>query len=298
MSAQTDARHGVLAAISAYVAWGTFPLFFRTLQGIDALEILSHRVIWACIAISVILVYRRRFVFAIEALRSRKTLSIFFLSGAAIAVNWCIFIYAVNSNQALEASLGYFIMPFVAIIFGRLFFGEKLKPIQALSVVIAGLGVGYMVAGLGKFPWISLGLAISFGLYGALRKFSKQGAMSGFFGETLLLVPLALGYAVFALQHNSGGFAASIETTALLILCGPITALPMVMFAVGANRVRLSTLGLLQYINPTCQFATAVLIFNEPFTTGHLITFGSIWLALALYSWSSLKTSKELAPTR
>lgn len=276
---------GVLNALGCFTLWGLFPLYFKALSRVPALEVLAHRVLGSAILLLLLLVIqgRRRELFS--AFRNRRRLGFYLLTTLLISANWLLYIWAVQQGRILEASLGYYINPLVNVVLGVLFLHERLRPRQQLAVFIAAAGVLLLVLGYGVFPWISLALALSFGSYGLLRKRAGFDATLGLAVETMLMAPLALLWlAVLALQ-GAGALGTVNERTDLLLLCaGLITVVPLLMFLEAGQRLRLSTVGLIQYLTPTLQFLLAVAVYHEPFSQGHVLTFGCIWLALAIYS--------------
>ena len=277
---------GVGYALGAFGLWGLFPVYFKVVASVPAPEVLAHRIVWSVVFVALLLVLLRQWRAVAGALTHRPTALRLLLSAVLIAVNWLTFIWAVANERVLEASLGYFITPLVSVLLGRVVLGEALARLQWLAVALAGLGVGYMLAGLGKLPWVSLVLAATFGSYGLARKTTAVAAAPGLFVETLLLAPLALGFLVWLGEAGTFG-RVSLEWDLLLAAAGVVTALPLILFAQAAKRLRLASVGLFQYLTPTCQLLLAVFAFGEVFTADHAVTFGCIWVALALYSFSA-----------
>jgi len=289
-----EQRMAVLSAVSAYLLWGAFGLYFKALHDVSPLEVLAHRITWSMVLLAFIIIAMKKVNELLPILRSPKKLSLYALSALLISVNWGIYIYAVTSGQALEGSMGYFIMPLVAVMLGAIFFGERFSKTQAFAIILALGGVVYQVWNFGELPWIALTLAFSFGFYGMLRKKASADSINGLFIETLLLSPLAIGYLLYStIQGDLYFMNGSFNIQVLLLLAGPVTAIPMIMFAYGARKLRYSTVGILQYINPTCQFFIAIFIFMESFETANLITFVFIWLGLLLYSFNSLQQTRQ-----
>lgn len=277
--------------------WGSFGLYFKSLDHVTPLEILSHRIVWSVFLLAGIITFWKKWGEVVPILLSPKKLSIYGLSALLISTNWGIYIYSVVSGQALEGSMGYFIMPLVAVILGAIFFGEKFSKPQVIAIGLALIGVSYQIWSFGKLPWIALSLAISFGFYGMLRKKAVADSVVGLFLETLLMSPIALSCMVYWMTQDSFYFSeAPSHMTVLLILAGPITAIPLIMFAYGARKLRYSTVGLLQYINPTIQFFLAIFIFKEGFDLTNLVTFAFIWAGLMLYSQNTYKQSRQNKP--
>jgi len=286
MRAEALDRRGLVCGVVAFGMWGLVPIYFKAVTHVPALEVLCHRVIWSVVLLALI-VHRRGLWSEVRiALRSGKTLGVLLLTTLLIANNWFIFIWAVNTNRVLDASLGYFINPLVNILLGVVLLRERLSRAATLSVALATLGVTYQVAHGEGVPWIALVLAFSFGLYGLLRKTARVGSVVGLGLETALLAPVALVYLEWLRRHGTGGFGGGDSTTdILLIAAGVVTAIPLIFFTSAARRLPLSTMGFLQYLAPTGQFLLAVLAYGEPLTIDHLITFGCIWLALGVFTW-------------
>ncbi len=278
-----SSRTGALAALGAFLCWGVFGLYFHALGAIPAPEVLAHRILGGALSALLVLTLARRLGEVRAILAERRMVLGLGASALAIAVNWGAFIWSVANGHALEASLGYFLFPLVSVVLARVVLGELLTGRQRAAVLLCALGVGWMILRSENVPWMALTLAVSFGAYGLLRKTIAVPALAGLFVETAWLIPLALAYLAWA----GGGVAPGLGggMLALLALAGPVTAVPLVLFAFGARRLRLSTLGLMMYINPTVQMVVAVLVLGEAFTSVHAVTFAAIWAGLVLYSW-------------
>jgi chloramphenicol-sensitive protein RarD len=281
-------RHGFTHAIGAYLAWGVFPLYFKALRTVAPIEVLAHRVVWSALFLAVLVALRHRGREYLGALRGGR-LPVYLLSTALISGNWLIFIWGVAHGRVLEASLGYFITPIVSVLLGRLFLGEVLRPRQSVAVGLAAAGVLVLVLRLGAVPWPALGLAATFGSYGLVRKKAAIDPLVGLLVETSLVAPLAVLLIAARTVQGTGALGSSPAITALLLLSGVITALPLIWFAHGVRLLRLSTMGLLQYVSPTLQFLLAVVLFHEPFSTAHALAFACIWTALGLYTADTLR---------
>jgi chloramphenicol-sensitive protein RarD len=292
-----ERARGLGAAVAAYLAWGLLPLYFKALQGVPAVEILAHRVVWSVLLLAGLLAWRRDLA-ALRAPFRGGRLPLVAATTALIAGNWLLYIWAVQAGRVLEASLGYFVNPLVNVLLGVLFLGERLNPRQRLAVSVAGVGVLVLVVRSGHVPWIALALATSFGLYGLLRKRAAIPPVGGLFAETALLAPAALLLLGARAAAGDGAFGTSPGRTLLLLAAGPVTALPLVWFTVGVHRLRLSTMGLVQYLAPTGQFLLAVALYREPFGAAHAAAFGCIWGSLAIYSWDALSTARAAASAR
>lgn len=295
MSSNPRAVAGAGYAVGAFGLWGLFPFYFKAVASVPAPEVLAHRILWSVVWVAALLWLLRQWPAVRVALADRRTALRLLLSALLIAVNWLVFIWAVAHDRVLEASLGYFITPLVSVLLGRVVLGEPLTRLQWSAVLLAAIGVGYMLAGLGKLPWVSLALAATFGSYGLARKTTAVGAAPGLFVETLLLAPVAVGFLLWLGTDGTFGTAGT-ELDLLLAAAGFVTAAPLILFAQAARRLRLASVGLFQYITPTCHMLLAVFVFGEVFTRGHAVTFGCIWLALALYSYSAWKGSPSRAP--
>ena len=284
-------RNGLLLGIGAYVLWGVLPLYFHVLKGVPAEQVLSHRVLWSLLLLVLVVAWLRK-LRAIAAAARGRTLLLLVASALLIATNWLVYIWAVQHDHVLEASLGYFINPLVNVALGLALLGERLRRWQGVAIAIAAVGVLVLAVQGGGSIWISLVLALSFGFYGLVRKVAAIDALGGLTVETLILAPLAAAVIVqaSATGHNSFGHSPGLD--ALLIAAGAITAAPLLMFAAAARRMPYATLGLLQYIAPTLQFGEAVLLFGEPVRPVHMVTFALIWTGCALYAWDSLRAAR------
>jgi chloramphenicol-sensitive protein RarD len=280
---------GLIYAGSAFLIWGLGPVFWKALSTVPALEITMHRVIWSFFFLMcLILLQRRRHEF-VGVLKNGRMLLTLFSTAILVSANWLLYIWAVNNNYMLQASLGYYINPLVNVVLGLLFLRERLRRPQILAVMLAAGGVLYLTIAYGELPWISLTLALSFGLYGLIRKVAPVGALVGLAVETMLLAPPAVIYLIYL---NSQGvdtiLRVSLKLDLLLIGCAPLTAAPLLFFTLGAKRLYLSTLGLMQYIGPSGMFLLAVFYYNEPFSANQVWTFAMIWAALVIYSTDSV----------
>lgn len=284
----SEQARGVAAMIATCSIWGLSPLYYKLLAHIPAIEVLSHRMIWSLVLFGLILGLQGRLRAVARSMNTPRSFGLVALASLMIAVNWTLFIWSVQTGQTTQTSLGYYIYPLVAVVIGRAVFGERLTPLQWLAVALATLAVTLLTFGLGTAPWIALALALTFGLYGLLKKQQSIGPVVSVTAEILLVTPLAL-FVLLQTYHNGGAvFGGDLWTMALLIFAGPLTALPLILFSYAARRLAMTSLGLLQYINPTLQFACAVFVFSEPFGGWHVAAFVLIWSALALYSATAL----------
>jgi chloramphenicol-sensitive protein RarD len=278
-------RSGVAYGLGAYIAWGFIPLYFKAVAFVHPVEVLAHRILWSLVFLVLIQWGRGRLGKVAEILRDRRSLGILSVTTILIAVNWLVFIWSVFNGRLLEASLGYFINPLVSVLLGFVFLKERLRLWQWLAVGLATVGVIFLAVGTGTMPWIALVLACTFGLYGLLRKIARPGGVTGLAVETLLLAPLALAWLGYSAYSGSLIFGVAGERATLILLAaGPVTALPLVWFTEGARRLRLATIGFMQYLAPSLQFLLAVLVFREPFGGVQAMSFVMIWAALLLYS--------------
>lgn len=295
--AQRETRAGVCFGVAAYLWWGLCAIYFKAVASVPALEVLAHRVVWSVLLLAALVLFQRRWGHVLAAIRTRRVFLRLCITTALIANNWGIFIWAVAHGALLQASLGYFINPLINVLLGVVFLRERLRRAQVISVVLACVGVGWMVARYGQVPWIALVLALSFGFYGLLRKTTPVNAIEGLTIETGLLTPAAIAFLVYQSARGQGAFGAgSPSIDVLLASAGVVTAVPLLWFAAAARRLRYATLGFIQYIAPTGQFLLAVLAFGEPFTREHLITFALIWLALAVYSLDAAAHARPAVP--
>lgn len=289
---------GAFYAAIAFGFWGLTPIYFKAVAGVPLDELMAHRILWSVVMLAVVATLARRWRIIAAALRVRRTLLLLGASTLLMFVNWGAFIYAVEVERITEISLGYYINPLVNILLGVVVLGERLGPRRWLAIALAAAGVltfAWQVSGL---PWISLTLAFAFGFYGLIRKTTPLDSVDGLLVETALLLPLALGY-LFYLEAAGGGTSMQIDDPALvvlLVLAGPVSAIPLIWFASGARRLNYSTVGFFQYIAPSLQLLLAVFAYGEPFTRAHGITFACIWSALLLYTWASLRAGRAPKP--
>lgn len=291
-SLDSNAKTGIVYGVTAYLLWAIAPLYFKTIDQVPALDILAHRIIWSFVVVVLLMVLLRKGAALRRALNA-KILMAMLVTALLIATNWGTYIYAVNSQQLLSASLGYYINPLVSIVLGMLFFQDKLDRPKQVSAVLCLVAVVFEVIQFGRLPWIALTLAFSFGFYGLVRKKVALDSFTGMTLETALLMPLALIQLHWFSQDI--GFMAPEQwsLTLLLMAAGPVTMVPLMCFAAAANRVSLVTLGFFQYIGPSAMFMLAVFLYDEPFGTEKLVTFGLIWAALILLVISSIKQMRK-----
>ncbi|MCX4193005.1 EamA family transporter RarD [Methylophaga sp. OBS1] len=289
---------GLVLAVLAYSIWGIFPLFFSYLNHVSPVEVLSHRIIWSLVATFSLGLMLQRGRLLVKALQDKKTLIWLGVSSLLIAVNWLVYIWAVGQHRVLEASLGYFIMPVVSLLMGRLILKEALHPLQAWAGVLAAVAVLWELWSFGALPWVGVVLAFAFAFYGLVRKVHPIDGLNGLTIETLWLLPLALGFVGWQLlsADSQMGFGLDNTTTTLLIVSGFLTALPLVLFAMATSRINLSIVGFIMYINPTIQFLIGVFVLNEHFPQERMVTFILVWIALFLFVaglWQQLRQKQS-----
>jgi chloramphenicol-sensitive protein RarD len=282
-------RQGILAGVGAYLMWGLFPLYWKQLADVPALEILAHRMTWSLVFMALILAIGRDWAWLKPAIQDRRVLLIYLAAAALLSVNWFTYIWAVNAGFVVESSLGYFINPLVSTLFGVIFLKEHLRRGQLLAVALAFAGVLYLTISYGSLPWIALVLSTTFATYGLIKKTAPLGSVHGFTLETIALFLPALGYLLLLASRDTGAFGNSDpQTTMLLALAGPVTSIPLLLFGLAARSIPLSMVGFLQYIAPTLQFLLGVLVYQEPFPPARLVGFAIIWAALAIYTLESI----------
>ncbi|SKA63440.1 EamA family transporter RarD [Desulfobaculum bizertense] len=294
-----DVRRGLIATIATFFMFGLLPIYWKLLAAVPASEILCHRIVWSAPFIAVILTLMHNWSDVAAALKSPKTLGLLCISGSLIGLNWFTYIWSVNNDHVLDASLGYYINPLISMLLGVIFFRDKLSRLQVLAVFFAVLGVGIELVHFGRIPWLALTLAITFGLYGLMRKIIPVSSMVGLFFETIILSGPALIYFKFLASNGHFAFLSfGPKTAMLLVLAGAVTSIPLVTFGYGAQRLRLTTLGVLQYIGPTCMLLLGVFVYHEPFSFTKLITFSSIWVGVLIYTVDSVMTYRAPKPPK
>ncbi len=289
----TESTTGTLYALCAFVLWGILPVYWKLLHPVPAGEILAHRIFWSAVFVTAVLVYIGKAKF-LDLLRNRRNRLSLIITGTLIGGNWFTYIYAVHTDRIVEASMGYYINPLISILLGLVVLKERLNRIQWIALILAMLGVLIITVQFGRIPWIALILSGSFGLYGLIKKMMNLDALSSLGVETLLLMPIAGAFIVLQEINGTGAFLSfGYGIDALLIFSGAITALPLYWFAQGARRIPLSRIGFLQYIAPTLMLLMGVIVYHEPFTNVHAVSFGFIWMALLLYSYSTFILMKK-----
>lgn len=290
---------GITSVLSAYVLWGILPIYWKFIYFVPSLEILAHRVVWSFAFLVIVLLIAgkaRAFVGELKQIiiRPKQLFSLLFAS-ILISINWLTYIWAVNNNHIIETSLGYYINPLVSVLFGIIILKERLSIWQIVSFILALIGVLNMTLNFGAFPWIALVLAVSFGLYGLMKKVINLGAIAGITSETLIITPFVLMYLIYIEKGVGGAFSLnSPVTSGLLMGAGIVTAVPLILFSAGAIRLPLSTVGFLQYVAPTIALILGVFLYHEPFTDVHLVSFVCIWVSLTIYSLSRTRLFIQL----
>jgi chloramphenicol-sensitive protein RarD len=282
-------RQGVFFAIAAYTMWGVAPIYFKWLQEVPALEILSHRIIWSFVLVFILIMALRRGNRLKPVLQNKQQMARLTLATCLLGGNWFLFIWAINNNHILDASLGYYINPLLNVAIGMAFFAERMRKMQLVAIALAVVGVLIQVISFGSVPWVALALACSFAIYGAIRKRLPIDSITGLWLETLILTPAVLVYLVFFASSSAADMTQNTwQINTLLIAAGVVTTAPLLCFTAAAQRIRYSTLGFFQYIGPSLMFILAVWVYGEPLAADKLVTFAIIWVALALYSIDTL----------
>jgi chloramphenicol-sensitive protein RarD len=286
----SSAARGVLYAGGAYFLWGLFPLFWKQLAAVDATELIAHRIVWSLVFVASLTAFTTGWAELRGALASPRLVGLHLMSGVLVSVNWLCYVWGVNHGRIVEASLGYFLVPLCNVGLGRLFLGERLRPLQRVAISVAMVGVGLQFMRLDHLPWVALTVACTFAAYGLLRKQSPLGSLAGLTLETGLLLPVGAGFLLWRGYAGTGALGQVGPWQHVLVLStGVLTAVPLLLFAAGARRIRLGTLGLLQYGTPSMTFALGVFLYHEPVTRLKLASFALIWTALALYTADNLR---------
>lgn len=287
-----DTREGFVIALSTYFLWGFLPFYMKAVAHIPAIEVVAHRILWSVPLAGAWLLYTRRTDDLRKALGNPRMLAMAAVTAALISVNWSIYVWSIAAGRALETALGYYINPLFSIFLASVVLREKLHPLQWAAVGLAAAAVAFLTLEAGSLPWVSLSLTVSWGFYAMFKRTLPIGPNQGFFLEVLLLAPIALGLIVWLEANGQGHFASSGWNLFLLLFAGVVTAVPLLMYANAAKKLKLSTIGIMQYIAPTMIFLIAVFVFGEPFGWQRMVAFAMIWTALALYSWSLFANRK------
>ena len=286
-------KAGVIFALAAYSMWGIAPMYFKLLTSVPALEIVMHRIVWSVLVLWLLLAVRKKFSQVFRALRDPKIIATLAISGLLLAANWLVFIWAVNNDQMLDASLGYFINPLFNVLLARFFLQESLTRLQLLAVFVALAGVAFLIFSYGQLPWIALVLATSFSIYGLLRKKVKVDSMPGLLIESCIMLPFALLYWLVMDTTSGNMLTNSFDLNTTLLLAGVVTTAPLLCFTAAARRIRYTTLGFFQYIGPSLMFLLAVIHYQEPLDTTRVITFVCVWSGLLIYVYDSLRVYRK-----
>jgi len=289
----TDSLRGLAFALSAYVMWGLLPLYMKALAHIPAAEVVAHRIIWSVPIAGLLLIVLRRTKDLQAALRSPKTLLMACVTATLITVNWGIYVWSISNGHALDAALGYYVNPLFSVLLGAVVLGERPNRMQMVAIALAAGAVVVLTVAAGGLPLAAVGMTLTWGFYAFCKKYLPVGPNQGFMLEVLILTPIALGYIIYLTATGSSSFTVSGTNTALLLGCGVVTAIPLMVFANGAKLLRLSTIGILQYIAPTMIFLVAVFVFGEEFDGARMIAFPMIWAALVIYSVSLVKQMRS-----
>ena len=293
-SQRSEHTSGLIYGAIAYALWGLFPLYFALLDAVPPVEVVAHRVVWSLLFMLIVIAIARTWRLLIAAFRSPRTLGLLALASIFIAINWGTYVYAVSSDQVVQASLGYIMNPLVSVALGVVILRERLRQLQWVAVGIAVIAVGILTWSYGAPPWISLTLAISFALYGLMKKLAGVGSVQSLTVETTLLAPIAMAVIIgFGVTHSDYALLTDPLTDLLLVLLGPITAIPLLAFGAAANRIPISSLGIMQYITPIMQFLIGVIIFSEPMPASRWIGFAVIWLAVVVFSLDMIRHSRR-----
>lgn len=288
---QQHSTSGVLAAASAFLCWGLLPIYWKALSGVPALEIICHRIVWSLACTGILLIFLGGLGTLRRALGTRRNVLLLACSSSLIGVNWFLYVWAVNAGHVLEASLGYYLNPIVNVVLGMAVFGDRLNRAQTVAVCLAAAGVAVQVLLQGRLPWVALVLAVTFGLYGMVRKLMSMESLQGLFAETLILSVPAGGYLLYVASEGYGRFGhLGLANDLLLAGAGVVTTVPLLAFAFGARRITMTTLGVLQYLGPTGMFLLGVLAYGEQFGVAQSATFVLIWLGVALYTADGVRT--------
>lgn len=295
----SEYKKGLLTTLTAYLIWATLSIYWKLLSDVPAIEILCHRILWSFVFLLLYLTLTGQLRDALTQFRNKKIVLQLFMSCAVLTCNWFIFIWAITNNRVIETSLGYYINPLLNILVGIVFLKEEKNTAIFIALILATIGVLIQIFALGAFPFVALGLGVSFCIYSVIRKVIHIEAAPGLFIETSLSMPFALAFIGYLYFNGKGAFLyMDGNTDALLVFAGVLTSLPLLLFTYGARRITLTTMGIMQYISPTLTFFFGIFLFKETFTVYHLMTFGCIWLALLIYTVSSLHQSKTAEPLR
>jgi chloramphenicol-sensitive protein RarD len=289
-----DSAKGFFLALSTYLMWGFLPLFMKAVAHISPAEVIAHRAIWSIPIAGAVLLYLGRTGDLVTALKTPRMLGMAALTAALISVNWGIYVWSIGAGHTLDAALGYYINPLFSVFLGAVLLGERLSRTQMVAIALAAVAVAILTYEAGKLPLVALGLTVTWGFYAYLKKSLPIGPNQGFFLEILILLGPAIAYTLWLSHTGQSHFLqGNTKDTVLLLFCGVVTAVPLMVYANGAKLLRLSTIGIMQYIAPTMIFLTAVFVFHEPFGRARMIAFPMIWLALAIYTFSMVRQMRS-----
>ncbi len=292
-TASSETRKGVVAALSAYLLWGFLPILFRLMEAAGSMLIVAERTLWSLVLLAVILAFAGGFAEVRAVLSDGRRMRVIALSAILLVGNWLLYVWAVETGQVLEASFGYFINPLVNVAIGMILLGERQNRMQTIAIGIALVAILIQAAGIGRIPFVALGLALSFGFYGFIRKTAQAGPATGLFAETVVVAPFAVAFVAFDLATRGIGVHADPVQMTLLVLTGPATAIPLLLFAYGVRRLRLTTIGMFQYLAPSIQFLLAITLFGEELNPLRLLSFALIWVSLMVFSWDSFQQRRR-----
>ena len=292
-TASSETRKGVVAALSAYLLWGFLPILFRLMEAAGSMLIVAERTLWSLVLLAVILAFAGGFAEVRAVLSDGRRMRVIALSAILLVGNWLLYVWAVETGQVLEASFGYFINPLVNVAIGMILLGERQNRMQTIAIGIALVAILIQAAGIGRIPFVALGLALSFGFYGFIRKTAQAGPATGLFAETVVVAPFAMAFVAFDLATRGIGVHADLVQMTLLVLTGPATAIPLLLFAYGVRRLRLTTIGMFQYLAPSIQFLLAITLFGEELNLLRLLSFALIWVSLMVFSWDSFQQRRR-----
>jgi chloramphenicol-sensitive protein RarD len=293
-TAASETRKGVVAALSAYLLWGFLPILFRLIDEAGSMLIVAERTLWSLVLLAVIIAFAGGFAEVRAVLTDGRRMRVIGLSAVLLVGNWLLYVWAVETGQVLEASFGYFINPLVNVAIGMILLGERQNRMQTIAIGIAAVAILIQAAGIGRIPFVALGLALSFGFYGFIRKTAQAGPATGLFAETVVVAPFALAFVAFDLATRGIGVHADPVQMMLLVLTGPATAIPLLLFAYGVRRLRLTTIGMFQYLAPSIQFLLAITLFGEALNPLRLLSFALIWVSLMVFSWDSFQQRRRV----
>lgn len=288
VSKQSEKKLGILYTIGSFGLWGILPIYWKALNDFSAGTILSHRIFWSFVFVLLIITYQKQWPMLKEVIKDRKRMTVVAAGSMLISANWFLYIWAVNNNHIVEAALGYYINPLVSVLLGMVFLKERLTRGPAIALSIAAAGVLFETVQYGQFPWVAVVLALSFGFYGLVKKTAGVNSNVGLALETLIVVPFALGYIIYSQIINGAILSVPTPSLLLFLFSGVVTALPLLLFAKGAQRIPLSTLGFIQYLAPSISLCLGIFLYGEAFTNVDIISFGLIWCAIGIFTWSQL----------